>query len=541
MKKRLLFILVFIVSLTTYPSTSFGQAPNLGSAADFVLFSTDGAVSNSGLSQITGNVGTNNGSSTAFGNVNGVMHDGDGVSAQCAADLLIAYNQLNSAVPTLFPAPLLGNGATLNAGIYSISSAATLNLTLNLDAQGNSNAVFIFQIQGPLSTNAASKIKLLNGAQACNVFWKVKGLVSMASGTTMRGTIIANNAAIIMNTGDTLEGRALSTAGAITIDGVLAYTPIGCGSAVLNGPTAPNLGATACYAIFSSDGAVTNSGITNVTGDVGSNNGLTTGYDPLLVNGTVHLIPDGSTAQAAADLLVAYNYVNTLSADIELLYPADFGKNLVLTPHTYLLGGATTFTDTLYLNAQGNANAVFVIQINGALYTSTYAKVVLMNGALSENVYWKVEGAVSINNYSVFRGTIICNNGALGALNTGVILDGRALTTNGALTSTAMDATATLIPGNCSTIGLATSKIAGDLVDIYPNPFQATTTIRFNNPALLADCEFKIYNSIGAEVLSVKLRDASTTIDNHLRAGVYFYRVIAQGETLQSGQVIAKN
>ncbi len=541
MKKRLLFILVFIVSLTTYPSASFGQAPNLGSAADFVLFSTDGAVSNSGLSQITGNVGTNNGSSTAFGNVNGVMHDGDGVSAQCAADLLIAYNQLNSAVPTFFPAPLLGNGATLNAGIYSISSAATLNLSLNLDAQGNPNAVFIFQIQGPLSTNAASKIKLLNGAQACNVFWKVEGLVSMASGTTMRGTIIANNAAIIMNTGDTLEGRALSTAGAITIDGVLAYTPIGCGSAVLNGPTAPNLGATACYAIFSSDGAVSNSGITNVSGDVGSNNGLTTGYNPLLVNGDIHLIPDGSTAQAASDLLVAYNYVNTLSADIELLYPADFGKNLVLTPHTYLLGGATTFTDTLYLNAQGNANAVFVIQINGALSTSTYAKVVLMNGALSENVYWKVEGAVSINNYSVFRGTIICNNGALGALNTGVILDGRALTTNGALTSTAMDATATLIPGNCSTIGLATSKIAGDLVDIYPNPFQATTTIRFNDPALLADCEFKIYNSLGAEVLSVKLRDASTTIDNHLRAGVYFYRVIAQGQTLQSGQVIAKN
>jgi hypothetical protein len=104
-----------------------------------------------------------------------------------------------------------------------------------------------------------------------------------------------------------------------------------------------------------------------------------------------------------------------------------------------------------------------------------------------------------------------------------------------------MDATATLIPGNCSTIGLATSEIAGDLVDIYPNPFQATTTIRFNNPALIADCEFKIYNSIGAEVLSVKLRDASTTIDNHLRAGVYFYRVIAHGKTLQSGQVIAKN
>lgn len=541
MKKRLLFILAFIVSLTNYPLTSFGQAPNLGSAADFVLFSTDGAVSNSGLSQITGNVGTNNGSSTAFGNVNGVMHDGDGVSAQCAADLLIAYNQLNSAVPTFFPAPLLGNGATLNAGIYSISSAATLNLTLNLDAQGNSSAVFIFQIQGPLSTNAASKIKLLNGAQACNVFWKVEGLVSMASGTTMRGTIIANNAAIIMNTGDTLEGRALTTAGAVTIDGVLAYTPIGCGSAVLNGPTAPNLGATACYAIFSSDGAVTNSGITNVSGDVGSNNGLTTGYDPLLVNGTVHLIPDGSTAQAAADLLVAYNYVNTLSADIELLHPADFGKNLVLTPHTYLLDGAVTFTDTLYLNAQGNANAVFVIQINGALSTSTYAKVVLMNGARSENVYWKVEGAVSINNYSVFRGTIICNNGALGALNTGVILHGRALTTNGALSSTAMDATAPLIPGDCTTISLPTINTVPNLVDIYPNPFKTSMTISFNDPTQIANCELKIYNSVGKEVLSTKLHSPSTILENNFSDGVYFYRVIAQGETLQSGKVIAQH
>ena len=64
----------------------------------------------------------------------------------------------------------------------------------------------------------------------------------MASGTTMRGTIIANNAAINMNTGDTLEGRALSTTGAVTVDGVLAYTPIGCGSPVLTGPTAPMLG-----------------------------------------------------------------------------------------------------------------------------------------------------------------------------------------------------------------------------------------------------------------------------------------------------------
>ena len=100
--KTILFNTLLTGILFLIPNLSFGQAPNLGTAADFVLFSTSGAVSNSGISHLTGNVGTNNGSSTAFGNVNGVMHDGDGASAQCAADLLIAYNQLNGTIPCIY-------------------------------------------------------------------------------------------------------------------------------------------------------------------------------------------------------------------------------------------------------------------------------------------------------------------------------------------------------------------------------------------------------------------------------------------------------
>ena len=298
-----------ILVLLSMPFLNFGQAPVLGTATNFVLFSTNGAISNTGTSQITGHVGTNNGSSTAFGNVNGVMNDQNGVSAQCASDLLIAYNQLNATVSTMFPAPLLGNGQILNPGVYSISGAATLNLDLTLNGQGNPNAVFIFKIAGPFSTNAASKVKLTNGAQACNVFWKIEGLVSMASGTHMKGTIIANNAAINMSSGDTLEGRALSTAGAITINGVLAYTPIGCGSPTLTGPPAPNLGGASCFGVFSANGAVSNTGITYVTGDVGTNVGLATGFNTVNVTGKVHPIPDGSTAQCALDLLSAYKDV----------------------------------------------------------------------------------------------------------------------------------------------------------------------------------------------------------------------------------------
>src|SRR6185295_17794290 len=95
MKSTLLFLIASAI-LLSYPKVNFGQVPELGTTADFVLFTTVGAVGNVGISQLTGNVGTNSGSSTAFGNVNGGMHDNDGASAQCAADLLLAYFQLDT-------------------------------------------------------------------------------------------------------------------------------------------------------------------------------------------------------------------------------------------------------------------------------------------------------------------------------------------------------------------------------------------------------------------------------------------------------------
>jgi hypothetical protein len=443
MKNKVLMTLT-LAGLMLLSVQTFAQAPPLGTAADFAIFTTVGAVGNTGISHITGNVGTNSGAITGFGNVNGVMNTSNGATAACAADLLIAYNHLNSAIPTHFPAPLLGNGQILGEGVYSIAGPTTLNNELTLDAENDPDAVFIFQINGAFSTAALSTVTLINGAQACNVFWKIEGLVDMATGTTMRGTVIANNGAIDINGDGVLEGRALSTSGAVNVTGVLVYTPIGCGSPVLMGPAAPDLSSAACYAIFSGNGPVSNAGITHVVGDVGTNVGLTTGFDPLLVTGMIHPIPDGSTAAAASDLLNAYNYLNTLPFDIELLYPEQFGNDLVLTPHTYLMNAATTFTGDLYLDAGGQEDAVFVIQINGALTTSTYANVILMDGTKPENVFWKVDGAVAINDYSNFVGTIVANNGAVD-LTTGVNLEGRAFTTTGALSTASV--TVTMPPG----------------------------------------------------------------------------------------------
>ncbi len=448
--KKFLLALAYLL-LVTHLSFSQVVAPPLGSAASFVLFSSQGAVTNGGVKAIvTGNVGTNGGGSvTGFGNVNGVIHVGDAVSAQASADLLVAYNQLNATTATNAHAPGLGGGETLFTGVYNIGGTSFLDLTLNLDAQGDPNAVFIFKINGAFSTNAAAKVKLLNGAQACNVFWKVEGKVDMATGTYMRGTIIANNAEIVMAINDTLEGRALTTTGAITVAGIMAYTPTGCGTAVLQGPVAPALGATACYALFSGSGNVSNSGVTYVTGDVGTNFGATAGYDPLLVAGTIHTSPDASTGQSATDLTVVYNYLNAQPHEIELMFPAQFGNGLELTPHTYLMNSAASLTDTVYLNALNNANAVFIIKINGAFAAAVNSKVKLVNGAQAKNVYWLVEGTVDIAANSVFTGTIVGNNGLV-SLGTGVIINGRVLVTNRALNTSGINAVSP--SGNCSVL-----------------------------------------------------------------------------------------
>lgn len=440
--------LAIAITLLFAPYISFAQ-PDLGTTADFVFFTSGGAVGNTGISQLTGNVGTNSGAITIFVNVNGVIHNGDGAAGTAAADLADAYIELDEAIPTSFHAPLLGGGEILNAGVYSIAGNTTIDQTLILDGQGNPNAVFIFQVSAPLSTTASSQVSLINNAQACNVFWKVEGLVSLGSSSTMRGTIVANNAAINLSDGVTLEGRALSTTGGITTDGVLAFVPTGCGSPILAGPAAPALGSTACYALFTANGALINDGITNVIGDVGTNVGLTTGFDPLNVDGIIHPIPDVSTATCAADLLIVYDYLNLLAPDIQLLFPEQLGNDLVLTPHTYTMSSEATFTGTLNLDARDNPNAVFVMQINGALSTSTFANVALLNQAKASNVYWLVQGAVTINDNSTFKGTIVSNNGAI-ILNTGVALEGRVLTTDGAFNTFAI--TTTMVPSGCITL-----------------------------------------------------------------------------------------
>ena len=215
--------------------------------------------------------------------------------------------------------------------------------------------------------------------------------------------------------------------------------------------------------------------------------------------------------------------------------PIQFGNNLVLTPHTYLMEAAAVFTDSLYLNAQGNADAVFVIKINGALSTSTYSKVLLINGSQAKNVYWMVEGAVEINEYSEFKGTLVANTGSV-HLKSEVKLTGRVFATAGALSTAAVIAT---IPEPCSNTGINIPK-STDFATIYANPMTRSIMINMHNLSKIDNSQLNIYNSVGSMMINKTITQVATSIETSLQSGIYFYKLTAEDKSVQTGKLILR-
>jgi hypothetical protein len=217
MKKRTLF-LATVAMLLIFPKLNFGQAPDLGDASSFAVFASSGAFTNVGASIVTGNVGNNAGAFTAFppGELDGQIHNIDAVSQQAATSLTAANSAfIDMACETTID-PAMGNNQVLTPGVYCQAAVTTLTGNLTLDAQGNPNALFIIKLESTFTTAAASTITLTNSASLCNVYWHVVGAVVLGTNSSFGGTIISNGA-VTLNDGAVLSGRALTTAGAISL------------------------------------------------------------------------------------------------------------------------------------------------------------------------------------------------------------------------------------------------------------------------------------------------------------------------------------
>ncbi len=212
----------------TFTTSACGQAPVvLGSAGNFVVLAGS-TVTSTGPTVVTGDLGVSPGTAvTGFppGTIVGNQHDGDPTSAQGIADLSTAYG--DAAGRTLCAVTVAGNlgGQTLTPGLYTSTSSLAISAgDLTLDAQGDPNAVFIFQTASTLTTTAGRQVILSGAAKSTNVFWQVGTSATLGTTSVFQGTIMAYEA-ITLDTGATLNGRALAQIAAVALDSNIIVKP----------------------------------------------------------------------------------------------------------------------------------------------------------------------------------------------------------------------------------------------------------------------------------------------------------------------------
>jgi hypothetical protein len=196
---------------------------NLGTDSSFAVLAGSGITVAGAVNSttITGDIGTFPTTSiTGFGNVvlNGANHAGDAVTQGAKNDLVIAYLDASGRIATTSYGPIFDlGGLMLTTGVYHGSTSFGITGTLTLDAQGNPDAVWIFQAGSTLTTASSSRVALINGAQACHVFWEIGSSATLGTDSEFVGNLLALQS-ITADTGATVDGRLLAQNGAVTLD-----------------------------------------------------------------------------------------------------------------------------------------------------------------------------------------------------------------------------------------------------------------------------------------------------------------------------------
>ncbi len=233
---------------------------NLGTAAAFSSFGGNAGITNQGINTVVGgNIGTTAACTliTGFhdavnvytqtplniGGVNGSINcappapgtaSSMAIATQALADAQTAYNALAALPPGSDPGAGQLGGLVLAPGVYTAAggSFAVTTGNLTLDAQGDANAVWVFQMATSLTVGLPAtprSVTVINGGQARNVYWKVGSAGRIEDRSTMVGTIIAPAGVTISTAGQTgqttLTGRAIGLVASVTMVNTTVVAP----------------------------------------------------------------------------------------------------------------------------------------------------------------------------------------------------------------------------------------------------------------------------------------------------------------------------
>ncbi|UOM51952.1 ice-binding family protein [Sphaerochaeta associata] len=202
---------------------------DMGTADDFVILAKTG-ITTTGVTAITGDLGISPAERTSVTGFDEILSldgtyatsalvlDGGKIYASdfttptpenlsaAILDMRTAYDAI-VALPNPRP-ELIASGATLYPGLYKSIPAVDLSVNLTLDAEGNEDAIWVFQITGALNVAAEVEIVLANGAKAENIFWQVTGAVSLLANSKMKG-IVLGEGVIALTAGASITGKLL--------------------------------------------------------------------------------------------------------------------------------------------------------------------------------------------------------------------------------------------------------------------------------------------------------------------------------------------
>ena len=395
-------------------------------ATNFTVVKTLGAVPVAGTVTYVGNTATFNPTSDLESNTEYTSTIGAGAT-DLAGNALVAGARANPWSWTT------GAGADIIAPTVTLTSP--VDLATNVDLNKTVSATFSEEMTNTTITTAtftlaptAAPASLVSGVV---LYDPVTNIATFKPDANL--TASTSYTATITSGAQDLAGNALvvPAVGGLPKPNPWTFTT-GTGLAL----GAVNLGSASTFGIMATS-AITNTGNSVINGDVSLDPGTSmTGFPPGVVNGAIH-INDAESAQARADLLVAYNYAKTLppgttinaGEDLGALYPAGSGG---IPPGTYTSGSTMSVETPLVLNAGGDADAVWVFQIGSSLTTTTpNGNVTLDGGAQAKNVFWVPTSDATIGVGTTFSGTIVAGRDTTGQ--TGAVINGRILT--GAITA----------------------------------------------------------------------------------------------------------